>query len=170
MKRTRRERNKQNEKQDQFPLLPFASHRILSGNYGHIVYTPGPFACQSRTTHSFGHNSSFQLIKGKHQAGLVGLEPQLVLSFVGPLSVRVCVSLRRLRGKNLILLRALPSSGWPNRGGALQRLQSLPAGRRAIEHGVDWLGRHRRTPSAMQRVIHADDGGPAATEKLVGLI
>jgi len=87
MKRTRRERNRQNEKLNQFPSLPFASHRILSGNYGHIVYTPGPFACQSRTAHAFGQHCSSQLIKGNHQ---VGLEPLLILPLVGSLSVVEC--------------------------------------------------------------------------------
>jgi hypothetical protein len=59
---------------NQFPLLPFVSHRILSGNYGHIVYTSGPFACQSSNAHTFGQNCSSQLTKGNHQVGLEGLE------------------------------------------------------------------------------------------------
>ena len=42
-----------------------------------------------------------------------------------------------------------------------------PACRRVIENGVDWLGGHRGVTSAMQRVIHADDGGSAPTGKLV---
>ena len=108
MKRAHGEHNTQDEKHNDFLLLPSASHPILSGNLGPVVYTPGPFACQSRTAHAFGQNCSPQLIKGKHQAGLVGLEPQLVLSFVGSPSVRVCVSLCRLWGESLIPLRALP--------------------------------------------------------------
>ena len=70
-KRGPEEHNKQDERHDQFLLLPSASHQILTGNSTRTVYTPGQLGCQPSTAHACGQNCSSQLMRGNYRVAPV---------------------------------------------------------------------------------------------------